>query len=239
MSLDPFAMLPERFLDALVAGRINRRQFAIGAHLVRRADCGSGRAEGVTVAELLLACGKASRGEGQPSAQTIRNDLRHLARLDFIEYEPRQGVGEYGVLLTGLWVAHRPRDFKESAAHFKEIGPDNFEVTSKARQRGHQANPLAEPERGAGDFKDAAAPRCRDRQQQGGASSGKAKRPRGAASAYVAANGWPTGSRFARGSHSGQFVQDPLGHDRPPHPVPWDKPSLAEIERALRERGAA
>jgi hypothetical protein len=53
---------------------------------------------------------------------------------------------------------------------------------------------------------------------------------------YIAANGWPTGARFVRGTHGGTYVFDALGHDRPPpgygSPV-IRRPTRAEILAAL------
>lgn len=56
------------------------------------------------------------------------------------------------------------------------------------------------------------------------------------ARAYVDEHGWPTGTRWARGSHAGSYVKDALGHDRAPYPVPWSRPTLAEVELALASR---
>jgi hypothetical protein len=56
---------------------------------------------------------------------------------------------------------------------------------------------------------------------------------RSKAQAYVAEHGWPTGSRWARGTHAGTYVKDALGHDHPTYPVPWGRPSIDDIERAL------
>jgi hypothetical protein len=69
-----------------------------------------------------------------------------------------------------------------------------------------------------------------------GSSSRKASgSPRSEVDAFIAAHGgkWPTGSRWARGSHGGQYVQDPLGYDWPSYPVPWGRPSKAAIAQAL------
>jgi hypothetical protein len=48
-----------------------------------------------------------------------------------------------------------------------------------------------------------------------------------------------TGCRFARGSHGGTHVRDPLGTERPPSDWPHPPPSREEIETALKERGKA
>lgn len=48
--------------------------------------------------------------------------------------------------------------------------------------------------------------------------------------------GWPTGARFARGTHSGHYVYDPLGYDRPPADFPFTKPRREDIIEALRNR---
>lgn len=45
---------------------------------------------------------------------------------------------------------------------------------------------------------------------------------------------WPTGTRFAHGTHGGRYVQDPLGVDQPPYSVPWGRPSRHEVKEALR-----
>jgi hypothetical protein len=76
---------------------------------------------------------------------------------------------------------------------------------------------------------------------RGGSQSRKAKSPPSAVDAFVAENKgkWPTGSRWARGSHGGRYVQDPLGYDWPTHLVPWGRPSKADVARALRDREAA
>jgi hypothetical protein len=77
--------------------------------------------------------------------------------------------------------------------------------------------------------------------REAGSSSSKAKSsPRSEVSAFIADHGgkWPTGSRFARGSHGGQYVPDPLGYDWPSYSVPWGCPTKADIAQALRKRGA-
>jgi hypothetical protein len=139
--LDPFAMIPERFQDALARGTINRRQFAIGAHLARRADRLSGWVRNVTTRELVEAA-----GEPRATLQTIRNDLRRLRELEFIAYESQQGKGEVDVLLTGLWLAHRPRpdcpENKKIGSENKKIAPENFVLTTK----GAEAPPPVEPQ---------------------------------------------------------------------------------------------
>lgn len=45
--------------------------------------------------------------------------------------------------------------------------------------------------------------------------------------------GWPTGARFVRGSHSGTYVPDPLGRDRPPSGLSFERPTLRTIAVAL------
>ena len=45
-----------------------------------------------------------------------------------------------------------------------------------------------------------------------------------------------TGCRFARGSHGGTHVRDPLGTERPPADWPYPAPSREEIEQALEEQ---
>jgi hypothetical protein len=50
---------------------------------------------------------------------------------------------------------------------------------------------------------------------------------------WVQQNGWPTGTRFVRGSHGGSYVPDPLGYDRAPHPVSWGSPTRVAIREAL------
>jgi hypothetical protein len=69
----------------------------------------------------------------------------------------------------------------------------------------------------------------------------QAGRPRGRseASRYIDEHGWPSGSRFRHGSHGGQYVQDPLGHDKPPYVVPWGRPSIDDIAKALKARREA
>ena len=53
------------------------------------------------------------------------------------------------------------------------------------------------------------------------------------ARAYVAEHGWPTGSRWVRGTHGGTYVQDALGRDLPPYTASWGRPSLEELQAAL------
>ncbi len=52
------------------------------------------------------------------------------------------------------------------------------------------------------------------------------------ARAYVGQGGWPTGSRWVRGTHGGTYVQDPLGRDEPSYSVPWGRPTLDQIQAA-------
>jgi hypothetical protein len=56
------------------------------------------------------------------------------------------------------------------------------------------------------------------------------------ARAYVKEHGWPTGTRWAYGSHAGRYVQDALGRDRATYSVPWGRPTLDDIEMALTAR---
>lgn len=57
------------------------------------------------------------------------------------------------------------------------------------------------------------------------------------AKAWIEQNGWPTGARFVRGSHSGSFVYHPLGRDRPERDWSHPRPTFDEIVRALTEEG--
>jgi hypothetical protein len=54
------------------------------------------------------------------------------------------------------------------------------------------------------------------------------------ASEWIEANGWPTGARFVRGTHSGSYVYDPLGLEKPMESDwPYRKPSFDDICEAL------
>lgn len=57
--------------------------------------------------------------------------------------------------------------------------------------------------------------------------------PMDVARLVAAVQGYPTGSRFVRGSHAGSFVRDPLGYDRATYDVPWSRPSLRDMADAL------
>jgi hypothetical protein len=47
--------------------------------------------------------------------------------------------------------------------------------------------------------------------------------------------GWPTGARFVRGSHSGSYVYDPLGRDKPPSQWEHSYPRREEVLAALKD----
>ena len=67
------------------------------------------------------------------------------------------------------------------------------------------------------------------------------RRPSGRedASEWVKLNGWPTGARFIRGSHSGTYVYDPLGTERLPMGYsdwPYKRPTFDDIVKALAKK---
>jgi hypothetical protein len=54
---------------------------------------------------------------------------------------------------------------------------------------------------------------------------------------HINTHGWPTGSRWVHGTHSGAYIQDPLGADRPTYSVPWGRPTIEAIQAALEADG--
>lgn len=60
------------------------------------------------------------------------------------------------------------------------------------------------------------------------------------ASAWIKANGWPTGARLVRGTHSATLVYDPLGLEPIPYKDwPYPQPSFDEVAEALARSTAA
>lgn len=61
---------------------------------------------------------------------------------------------------------------------------------------------------------------------------------------FMEANGneWPTGTRWAAGTHSGRYVQDVLGFDRPDRyheKMKWGRPSREDVVACLKALDAA
>ena len=68
-------------------------------------------------------------------------------------------------------------------------------------------------------------------------SSTASERPsaRRAAAQWISENGWPTGARFVRGTHSGTYAYSPLGTEPIPsgYDWPYGRPTFDDVAEAL------
>jgi excisionase family DNA binding protein len=131
MSQPPFRMVPNSFAEALSAGDLNLRQFALGVFLLMSSDYRT-RVSRLTLEQ--IAAGIRSRPN-----QTLRDDLRVL-RTTWIDYPRTQGErGPYEIRLTGLYV--EPRGKAEPHGDFTKNDTASREVTSRMHEVAEPANP--------------------------------------------------------------------------------------------------
>lgn len=230
-------------LARLVFG-FNETERGLGTDLVRRTARLHGRslerARDQLIARRLLEVDSGSPGRGK---RTVWRLLRYLPdELASAESPARSSAEKHAEM-----PARDPAPERGRILEAEEEIPTSWHVSQELTSLGLTTRQLGEVARHSPELVRqwlavAAGKDVRSRAAVliAGLRSGKPPSPPSKCSlarAYVAQHGWPTGTSWVRGSHSGAYVRDPLGHDKPPYAVPWPSPSLAEIEGALEDDG--
>jgi hypothetical protein len=166
--------------------------------------------------------------------RTIQAALHDLERLDLIRLRPGSGRTKTSSYLLRKGAAGAPFEAGKGAADAPFTPVDNPEKgAAVAPPPGHHLHERVQQMHKKGA---AVAP-------ESGFESGSNqvplrgdKSPRKVAADWIRKNGWPTGARFVRGTHSGTLVHDPLGLDPIdvngwPHP----RPTFDDVVAALNE----